>query len=45
LCDTGYSLCGSACVDTDTDDAHCGSCTMPCMGMNRHCVAGVCKKT
>jgi hypothetical protein len=44
LCDTGYSLCGNSCVDTDTDDAHCGSCTTMCNGA-RHCVAGTCKKT
>jgi hypothetical protein len=26
-CDTGESLCGSACVATDTDNLHCGDCT------------------
>ncbi len=29
-CPTGYSLCGSACVNTSQDTAHCGTCDKAC---------------
>ncbi len=33
--------CGSVCADTQTDDAHCGGCSSPCVG-DAHCVNGSC---
>ncbi len=29
-CDTGFTLCGSECVDTQTDVTHCGACDTVC---------------
>ena len=35
------ALCGTACVDTTTDAAHCGACNTPC-GSPSQCLAGKC---
>ncbi len=40
-CSTGRMRCGADCVDTRTDDAHCGRCGSACTSPN-HCVGGVC---
>lgn len=47
LCQAGACVCppertcGGACVDTQTDEQHCGGCSRPC-GANNECVAGAC---
>lgn len=40
-------MCGTACVDTQTDPAHCGDCDDPCSDVNASaaCVAGECVLT
>jgi hypothetical protein len=44
----GYSLCGGACIDTQTDPHHCGSCDRDCAalpnvtGASVRCEAGAC---
>lgn len=40
-CNTGYSACGSACVDLNTDAAHCGNCATACAA-GRGCYSGTC---
>lgn len=40
-CPAGRVRCGAACVDVQTDTAHCGRCASPC-GAGRSCVLGVC---
>ncbi|MFH2008628.1 MAG: glycosyl hydrolase family 18 protein [bacterium] len=39
--DPALTDCGSACVDTQSDDAHCGGCGSPCTG-EEHCENGAC---
>ncbi len=39
-CGGGLTMCGGACVDTQTDDAHCGACGVGCTGGT--CTAGAC---
>ena len=43
-CPAGQSLCGGACVDPQTDVAHCGGCGMACSpaGATGACVMGAC---
>jgi hypothetical protein len=41
-CTTGEVACGSACVDTQSDSAHCGACGMTCPG-GQICSAGSCQ--
>ena len=41
-CDSGFELCGDACVDTDTDPANCGECGNVCPG-GGECNAGICE--
>jgi hypothetical protein len=41
-CGAGQSLCGSACVDTQTDDANCGGCGLVC---SKGCSRGRCLVT
>ncbi len=40
-CPAGRSLCGDACVDTQTDEANCGRCDAAC-AVGESCVAGAC---
>lgn len=40
-CNDGETTCGGACVDTQTDAAHCGGCDMPC-GDGETCEGGTC---
>ncbi|MGK4007579.1 MXAN_6577-like cysteine-rich protein [Sorangium sp. So ce1036] len=40
-CDDDLSLCGGACVDTQTDPEHCGACDGVCAD-GQHCEAGAC---
>lgn len=37
----GLSVCGAACVDTESDEANCGECEATCQG-GELCVAGSC---
>jgi hypothetical protein len=43
-CEAGESRCDDACVDLDTDLAHCGACDAPCApsGAEGACVRGAC---
>jgi hypothetical protein len=41
-CSGGLSCCNEACVDTDTDEAHCGACNDPCAGQDS-CIDGGCQ--
>jgi len=41
-CPPDQALCGGACVDTQTDVAHCGACDSPC-GDFELCEAGTCQ--
>ncbi|MCB9556518.1 MAG: hypothetical protein H6707_10475 [Deltaproteobacteria bacterium] len=41
LSKTEPTRCGTLCVNTDTDDAHCGGCDQPC-GDNANCREGKC---
>jgi len=40
-CGTGLSICGTGCVDTQTNNANCGACGNACPAM-RSCQAGKC---
>jgi hypothetical protein len=40
-CNTNYTSCGNACVDTMSDDNNCGQCSSACSG-GSHCVGGAC---
>jgi hypothetical protein len=43
-CSVGETCCNSQCVDTATDDAHCGACGRPCAPPNAaaRCAGGAC---
>jgi hypothetical protein len=41
VCLPDETLCGVDCVDTDTDEAHCGACGAPCSPVGE-CVAAQC---
>lgn len=41
VCPDGLDLCGTDCVDTETDPAHCGACNDPC-DPGETCQAGDC---
>jgi len=41
VCAEGFTLCGDACVDTNTDVAHCGACDNAC-DEGQTCVDGAC---
>lgn len=41
-CSGGEVLCDGICVDTSSDDAHCGGCNTPCSG-GATCVGGACQ--
>src|SRR5215212_8852072 len=50
-CINGTSLCGTRCVDMQTDPTNCGTCGTPCTGEGAatcgntgRCVAGACEK-
>lgn len=44
-CDAGEELCGTVCVDTQTDPANCGACGTACdTAAGESCVAGVCEE-
>lgn len=40
-CEAPQTLCGDVCVDTDTNDAHCGGCNTACSATET-CEEGVC---
>lgn len=40
-CEAPQTTCGDACVNTQTDGAHCGGCNNPCLG-GSSCQAGAC---
>jgi hypothetical protein len=40
-CPDTATLCADECVDTDTDNQHCGLCDRPCTG-DLTCIAGTC---
>ncbi|MCC6811659.1 MAG: carboxypeptidase regulatory-like domain-containing protein [Deltaproteobacteria bacterium] len=40
-CEQGFDSCGGACVDTSTDDKHCGGCGKKCTA-TEVCEAGAC---
>lgn len=40
-CGYGLTECGEDCVDTETDDQHCGGCDTVCEGA-QHCGGGAC---
>lgn len=41
-CDAGQTACGGACVDLQSDAAHCGDCDTACAS-GQSCVAGECQ--
>ncbi|MCA9678337.1 MAG: hypothetical protein H6708_16945 [Kofleriaceae bacterium] len=41
-CPTAWTTCDAACVDTRTDEAHCGDCTSQCAS-GQACSAGACR--
>lgn len=41
VCGGTTTACGGTCVDTATDDAHCGGCEAPC-ATGTYCSGGVC---
>lgn len=43
-CSLSQSCCGARCVDTDSDEARCGSCTNACTA-SQTCCDGVCADT
>jgi len=45
ICPGSYAICGSACVDLDTDNANCGRCGNPCTGTGESCQNGTCVPT
>lgn len=42
ICAAPRTICEASCVDTRTDDSHCGSCSRRCVGGER-CAAGTCE--
>lgn len=43
-CDAGApSRCGASCVDTNHDNANCGTCGRVCAGTLSECVFGICQ--
>jgi hypothetical protein len=42
-CGDGKTCCGTACVDTQTDPDHCGSCNSPCPDTANTCQGSTCK--
>jgi len=40
-CTGGESCCSNTCVDTDTDEANCGDCSITCSG-TQYCGTGTC---
>ena len=40
-CPAGQSVCGTSCVDTQSDDTNCGACGATCP-MGQRCAMGVC---
>jgi len=40
-CEAGDTLCGTSCVDTNTDERHCGACGVAC-DAGETCVDGAC---
>jgi hypothetical protein len=42
-CDGGLSVCDGTCVDTSSDDRHCGTCVNVCHS-DQACTAGTCTK-
>jgi hypothetical protein len=50
-CDAGFTLCGSQCVDTQTNSSHCGGCNQSCAvqepetcGTTGDCAGGTCAR-
>ena len=49
VCESGYTRCGSKCVDTNKDVNNCGGCTTPTSGLDHicfpdeKCLGGQCK--
>lgn len=41
-CASGELVCGGTCLDVQSDNAHCGDCTVRC-GDTEHCVKGQCR--
>ncbi len=41
FCGANETACGSACVNLQTNDSHCGACNNACTG-GRECIAGSC---
>lgn len=41
-CSGGKTACGTACVDTKTDDGNCGTCGTACTTVTQHCSDGMC---
>ncbi len=41
-CADGLTYCGGDCVDTQSDNNHCGECFNRCLGHTRVCTLGVC---
>lgn len=41
---SGLAFCGGACVDTGSDEAHCGGCNIPC-AVGETCSLGACVQT
>ena len=44
-CPTGEALCGSTCVNEQTDSNHCGNCTTMCLSGLEACSMGSCSST
>lgn len=46
FCNAGLTRCGETCVDTQSDDHHCGSCDNPCSQIDgERCCNGNCTDT
>ena len=43
-CPEGKTRCGGECVDLNTDESHCGTCTRACGGDRPVCSNGFCEK-